>query len=788
MKRPFMLLGAVLLFGTSLSISAQPAAGERTSRPGRFTFGPGTTIAADEALMPLAEYLAGYLGCEIRNGVTGDGVVVLTLDAAAPTREERFAAGTSTAESPEASEGRERPAGEDPFFSDDDPAAEGEGPAATLRCMKITPACDDLAREAYRLEITPEHIRIGGVAYGGVFNGIQALFRLLPPEIYARQGIAPGTELGCAVIEDRPRFAYRGMMLDVARTWIGVDAVKRYMDLLSYHNINKLHLHLSDDEGWRIEIRSHPELAEVGGFRGGDSPVRAVYGKWSEKYGGYFTQDEMRDLIRYAAVRNIEIIPEIDLPGHSRNIASLHPEIRCNYPPDTVSTNGYDYRSAWCVAREENYRLLEDILGEICELFPSEYIHVGGDEVDMSQWKRCPDCQALMRRQGMTDPHQLEDLFMERMAAILARHGKHPAVWNEAVRTGQFTRESRVHGWESVKACLDATAKGYRTVVMPGPYFYFDMRQSAREEGHDWAAIFDAEKTYGFDLDREGFSAEQQRNVIGLSGAFWSEAYVSHEPEKPDYLDYMTFPRICALARIAWSGNDEGWEVYSKELKTLHYDRMVAMGIRFRLFPPKVVFKTAGSGSREGVFTVSVDDGSEICYLMDGAEEVFTYTGPIRTSEPWKYRFFSRYATARSPYVADDSRWKTTRPAFTLATSMGESGQFPYTNATSYRGLSRTKRACRQQDWILYTFEQPVVCREMFLQTGNRQLPKTIITTGYAELSYDGEHFERAVDLEKGSATIRPQRPVKAVRIVSTCDDNGTPYVTIQPPQVYPRL
>ena len=540
-----------------------------------------------------------------------------------------------------------------------------------------------------------------------------------------------------------------------------------------------MHLHLSDDEGWRIEIKSHPELTEIGGFRGGDSPVRPVYGKWSEKYGGYFTQEEMRGLIRYAAERNIEIIPEIDLPGHSRNIASVHPEIRCNYPPDTVSTNGYDYRSAWCVAREANYALLEDILGELCELFPSEYIHVGGDEVEMTQWTRCPDCRALMARLGTDDPRRLQDLFMERTAAILAAHGKRPAVWNEAVRTGAFTKACRVHGWESVKACLDATAKGYRTVVMPGEYFYFDMRQTPREDGHDWAAIFDAKKVYGFDFS--GFTPEQMRRVEGLQGAFFSEAYVSHEPEKPDYLDYMLFPRVCALARIAWSGNGEGWDAYYKELKREHYVRMAAMGIRFRLFPPRLSYK-------EGAFTASADDGSEIFYLTDGSAEEHRYTGPVRTAQPHRYRFFTRYKTARSPYAADKSYWRTVTPAVAITTSMGESEKFPYSNAESYRGLSRTRRACRQQDWILYTFEQPVKCREMYLQTGNRQLPKTIVTTGYAEISYDGTRFEPAGELLMGSIVLHPDRPVKAVRIVSTCDDNGTPYVTIQPPQVKPLL
>lgn len=700
------------------SATAQPAAGRHTSRPGVYAITPQTALSYESGLAPLADYLRSYIDV----GTTGermsaDRAIVLSTDTT-------------------------------------------------------------LGGEAYRLTVGTDHIEIAGGTYGGVFNGIQALFRMLPPEVYARKCPLPA-EIPCGVTEDAPRFAYRGMMLDVARTWIGVPEVKRYIDLLSYHNINKLHLHLSDDEGWRIEIKSHPELTEIGGFRGGDSPVRPVYGKWSEKYGGYFKQSEMRDLIRYAAERNIEIIPEIDLPGHSRNIASVHPEIRCNYPPDTVSTNGYDYRSAWCVAREENYKLLGDILGELCELFPSEYIHVGGDEVDMSQWEQCPDCRALMKRRGMTDTHQLEDLFMERMASILRSHGKRPAVWNEAVRTGAFTKECRVHGWESVKACQDATTKGYRTVVMPGQYFYFDMRQSPREDGHDWAAIFDAKKVYGFDFS--AFTPEQMRNVEGLQGAFFSEAYISHEPEKPDYLDYMLFPRVCALSRIAWSGNAEGWDAYYKELKERHYPRMAAMDIRFRLFPPKLNYK-------DGVFTASADDGSKVFYTRDDEPGELRLTRPLRTDKPHLYRFYSRYKTARSPYVTDKSYWRTLAPAVTITTSMGESEKFPYTNAATYKGLSRTRRACRQKDWILYTFDEPVKCREMYLQTGNRQLPKTIVTTGYAEVSYDGVKFEQAGELEMGSITLRPGRPVKAVRIVSTCDDNGTPYVTIQPPQVKPVL
>ena len=716
------LLPLVPLLLGCLCAAAQPAPRTRTPRSGSFVFGPAATLSADRALLPLARYAAEYLGCPVQERMTGERTVALVLDG-------------SATDSP----------------------------------------------EAYRLDVAPDRIVVRGATPGGVFNGLQQLFRLLPPEVYARRGIAPGTAVPCLSIADSPRFAYRGMMLDVARTWMEPAALKRYVDLLSYHGINKLHLHLSDDEGWRIEIRSHPELAAVGGFRGGDSPVRPVYGKWDEKYGGYYTQEQMRELIAYAALRNIEIIPEIDLPGHSRCIASVWPEIRCNYPADTASTHGYDYRSAWCVAREENYALLEDILGELCALFPSEYIHIGGDEVDATQWQRCPDCRTLMRRRGIDDPHRLEDLFMERVAAILTRHGKRPAVWNEAVRTGAFARDCRVYGWESVKACLAAAQQGYPTVVMPGESFYFDMRQTPTEEGHDWAAVFDARKTFGFDFAARGFTPDRMRHVVGVQGAFFSEAYIGHEPEKPDYIDYMCFPRICALSRIAWSGNAEGWEAYYRELVAEHYDRMAAMGIRFRLFPPKIAY-------RDGLLSASTDDGSELFYLCDDDPAEHRYTQPLRTAQPHRYRFVTRRATGRSPYAAHKSYYRTIAPALAIETSMGESPQFPYTNASTYRGLSRTRRACRQNDWVLYTFVEPVRCREMFLQTGNRQLPKTIITTGYAEVSYDGRTFRRVGDLERGSIRLHPERPVKAVRLVSTCDDNGTPYVTLQPPQIKPML
>lgn len=636
-----------------------------------------------------------------------------------------------------------------------------------------------LGEEAYRLTVYPSRIEITGGGYGGVFNGIQTLLQLLPTQVYTGKLQLP-TRIPCQQIDDTPRFSYRGMHLDVARTWIDSDRVKRYINVISHHKINKLHFHLTDDEGWRIEIKSHPELAEIGGFRGGDSPIRSIYGKWGEKYGGYYTQDQLREIIAYAALRNVEIIPEIDLPGHSRTIARVHPEILCRYTPDTALSNGYDERSAWCVAREENYALLEDILREVCALFPSPYIHIGGDEVEMTQWKSCPDCNALMLQQKMKNPSQLQSLFMSRMIEILQKNNKLPAVWNEAIRGGQLTEKSRVHGWENVKSCLEATTQGYKTIVMPSDYFYFDMRQSPHEDGHTWAAIIDARKVYSFDFAKQGFTQTQMQYVEGLEAAFWSEIHLSQEPEKPDYLDYMLFPRICALAELCWHGNDRPWEEFYQTLTVHHYDRLSAMGIRFRLFPPTVSYQ-------DGNLSASTDDGAALFYRTVSDPELQLYKNPIRTDHPETYQFTSRRGTGHSPFAAVTKFYRTVTPEVRITSSIPATLKAPYSRAEQYRAFARTTRTCRPGDWVQFTFAQPVHFRELFLQTGYLQLPRLIFDTGYGEISYDGQTFERIGELEQGSIRIlSSDKPVRAVRITSTADGNGSASVLIQPLQIKP--
>lgn len=642
----------------------------------------------------------------------------------------------------------------------------------------------NLAEEEYRLSVTAEGIVVEGGAYGGAFNGVETLLQLLPAKVYSGAMTLP-VMVGCCEVEDAPRFGYRGFMLDVSRTWMTADEVKRFIAVMAHHKINKLHFHLTDDEGWRVEILSHPELAEVGGFRGGDSPVAAIYGKWGERYGGYYTQQELRDIVEYAAVRNVEIIPEIDLPGHSRDLAKVMPEVLCDYEPSLTASAGYDRRNVLCAAKESNYTLLKDILGEIAEIFPSKYIHIGGDEVGFSQWLECPDCKALMEARGITDGEGLQALFMGRLAEIVEGFGKIPCVWNEAVAGGQFTRTSKVYGWESIAAARKAAADGYPTVVMPGHFFYFDMRQSQREDGHIWAAIFDARKCYSFDFAGQGFTDGEMQNVQGVEASFFSEAYLAHRDMEPDYLYYMTYPRICSLSEIGWCGDGRVWDDFYGRLTAGHYSRLAAMGVGFRLFPPKVSYA-------DGVLTASADDRSRIYYTVVGEDEgtEHEYTGPIATDKPQLYSFRSRFGEAVSPEEGVKARFRMAQPAVEVTSSIPPSTRYPYTNAAAYDGrIAYTGRTCMKDDWILYTFDEPVRCRRMEIRTGYIQLQRCIFEQGYVEVSEDGETFRRIGDLESGIGVIEaPDYAIKAVRIVSTKDGNGEAFVTLQSPLVYPVL
>ena len=643
---------------------------------------------------------------------------------------------------------------------------------------------NSLAEEEYTLSVSNESVKIVAGGYGGAFNGVQTLFQLLPSEVYTKQMSLPAEVQSCDVA-DKPKYAYRGFMLDVARTFVTKEDVLRYVDYLAYHKINKLHWHLVDNQGWRIEIKKHPDLAKIAGFRGGDSPLRASLGKWDEKYGGYYTQEEIKEVVAYAAVRNIEIIPEIDLPGHSEAMLRIYPEMLCNFENKALKDNGnYDARNVVCATKESNYVILEEILAEVCALFPSKLFHVGGDEVRLSQWLQCPDCSAWLKKNGYTDGYKLEDMFISRIQTILAKYGKAPGVWNEAAFGGGLSKEALVYGWKSAEVCKQVMMKGYRTIFMPGEYFYLDMCQSEHEDGRPIkTGAFDFRKTYSFDFADQGFTPEEAALVEGFEAPFWSEIALSHGGDKSiDFMEYQSFPRLCALAEQGWGKNGGDWKELHNRLYTSHYDRMVDMDMNFRITPSEVKYEN-------GLLSVEKIDNSTIYYSKDGSNRVCRYKKAIATDKPGQYSFWAEYRGIKSPEFAHASRYETIKPKVKMTSSIPEDPEYPYSNVSLYTiNNMRTSRTCYKGDWVLYEFEEAVECREIEFCVGGYGVSSRMIQQGYLEVSEDGVNFERVAELDNAFARLKNPRPIKAARIVATATSIGSSgELRMSSPKIYPK-
>lgn len=596
------------------------------------------------------------------------------------------------------------------------------GDSASASLIFLEDASSVLPPEGYTLVSEGSVVKVCANSYAGLFNGAQTLLQLLPTEVVSEpHPFCRACSVPAVSIEDFPSFGYRGQHLDVARTFIPLAQVKRFVDNISHFKINRLHLHLCDDESWRIEIRKYPELAQVGGFRGGDSPIYPTFSDFDRKYGGYYTQEELKDLVEYAAARNIEIVPEIDLPGHSLALGKLHPEFLCPSEKDWESSCGYDLRNVLCVSNEAIYGFIEDILTEVAGIFPSKYIHVGGDEVDFSQWRGCPHCSELFSESGFESYAQLETLFMLRIEAILRKLGRCMSVWNEAGEGDDLPKDIHVYGWKSPEACIDMTTRGYKTVIMPGEYCYFDMCQSYQEPGATWNGAVDVEKTYSLDLVKAGYTDVQLSNVVGFEGAFWTELLAHNSIEMPSYFDYQVFPRLLALSEIAWSENSmRDWRNFRRRLQQTMFPYMDALGIRYR----------AGAPAPKPA--------------QKHPEMRCTTSLPL-WCEP--------DIPAISGYQNPDGEW--------------------------------AKRTCLEGDWILYEFAQPQDMDEIEIITGFTFIPRAHFAYAYAETSTDGENFDYAGELLDGRWKRSALKGIKAIRIVCSADGNGSDHVLINYPRIY---
>ena len=355
------------------------------------------------------------------------------------------------------------------------------------------------------------------------------------------------------------------------------------------------------------------------------------YGSGNERYGGFYTQQDVREIVDYAAFRNVEIIPEIDLPGHSQTLTSVYPETFCR-TSGSVTYKPEEMRETLCAGREENFEMLRDILQELAGLFPSKYIHIGGDEVSVRYWRNCPRCRALMMEKKMKTPAELRGYFVHRLEDLVHSVGKTCAAWNEAVQARNLRPATLIYGWENVDVCRQAAAAGQPVVMMPASYCYIDMKQHPWDRGHTWAGRVDVRRVYDFE-PADFLSAERLERVRGVEAAQWAE--LLNEPER--FAEYQGYPRLCALAEVGWTQpGQRDWNDFYRRLTSGHLERLGAMGIRFRMFPPQTEY-------RSGVVTVTPEiAGVEIRYTTDLSEpdeSSALYTEPLRTDRPERYRF-----------------------------------------------------------------------------------------------------------------------------------------------------
>ncbi|MES2329574.1 MAG: beta-N-acetylhexosaminidase [Bacteroidota bacterium] len=426
---------------------------------------------------------------------------------------------------------------------------------------------------AYAMIVTPNGIEIGGASSLGTFYAVQTLIQLLPME--KKKSLA----VPCVDIDDRPRFAYRGMHLDVGRHFFPVEFVKKYIDFIAMYKMNTFHWHLTEDQGWRIEIKKYPKLTQVGGYRNG-TLIGRYPGKGNDmtKYGGFYTQEQIKDIVKYASDRYITVIPEIELPGHASAAIAAYPQLSCfpdeatKHPKNTVwsgDSTGKQVQQVWGVfpdvfaPTEYTFNFLQDVLDEVIPLFPGKYVHIGGDECPKDNWKRSEFCQNLIKEKGLKDEHGLQSYFIGRIEKYLNSKGKQIIGWDEILEGG-LAPNATVMSWRGEKGGIEAARQKHTVIMTPGAWMYFDHSQTKKEK-EDSVTIggyTTIQKVYSYEPIPDSLSAEESKYVLGAQANVWTE-YMRY----PSKVEYMIFPRMSALSEVLWSSKDaRSWPDFEKRM------------------------------------------------------------------------------------------------------------------------------------------------------------------------------------------------------------------------------
>lgn len=495
---------------------------------------------------------------------------------------------------------------------------------------------DSLGEEGYLLNVSPEKIVISANEPAGLFYGVQTIFQLLPPQIYSPEKmVGISWDIPAVSIYDKPRFAWRGMHLDVSRHFFPKEFIKTYIDLIAMHKMNVFHWHLTDDNGWRIEIKKYPKLTSVCAWRVDreDQPWREVTPpKPGEKatYGGFYTQDDIREIVKYAAERQVMVVPEIEMPGHSSEVFAAYPSLSCTGERTFVRPGSYwPNEDIFCAGNDSTFIFLEDILDEVMELFPAPYIHIGGDEADKTNWKKCPKCQHRMKEEHLKNEDELQSWFIKRIENYLVAHGKKLIGWDEILEGG-LAPEATVMSWRGIQGGIESARQGHDAVMTPGTHCYFDHYQADPEfEPEAIGGFTTLKKVYSYEPVPEELTNAESKHILGAQGNVWTEFIPT-----PEQAEYMAVPRMTALAEVVWSlASKRNWEDFRERLNT-QFERFNYMGINYSTGSWKVdiIPEMSEDGKKYTVTLQTEQPGYPVYYTLDGTNPDTTsllYNEPI---------------------------------------------------------------------------------------------------------------------------------------------------------------
>jgi len=401
--------------------------------------------------------------------------------------------------------------------------------------------------ESYRLKIDSNGIEIIGSDYSGAFYGMQTLLQILETI-----KLNNTSTVSSVLIIDSPRFKWRGMLLDVARHMFPADFIKRYIDIIASHKMNVFHWHLTEDQGWRIPIEKYPKLETIAAWR-----KETLSGHYTDKphkfdrkpYGGFYTKKEIVDIIEYAKQRSVTIVPEIELPGHATAALSAYPELSCTGGPHETETVWGVHKEVYCAGNEETFHFLENVLKEVAEIFPGQYIHIGGDECPKTRWEKCQKCQKRIAEEGLKDEHELQSYFIKRIEKILERFGKRLIGWDEILEGG-LAPNAIVHSWRGMGGGIEAANAGHEVIMSPTTHVYFDYYQSENKDNEPLAigGYLPLSKVYEFEPVPDKIDSNKRHLILGGQANLWTE-YIPTTKKA----EYMLLPRMCALSEAVWS-------------------------------------------------------------------------------------------------------------------------------------------------------------------------------------------------------------------------------------------